>query len=289
MLPRPTRRGVNHGRQPADPHRTRQHGRDRGAGGPLLGRADAALAAEFPHRRRAHAAAADPRARRCRSKRRRAPTWRWARSTARSARRSSRPPTRSIDGKLDDDFPLVVWQTGSGTQTNMNVNEVHRQPRHRDPRRPASAARQPVHPNDHVNLGQSSNDSFPTAMHIAAAVEIDCRLLPALRALHDALARQGEGIRRHRQDRPHASAGCDAADARPGVRRLCDARSSSASRASRRRCRGSTPLAQGGTAVGTGLNAKKGFAERFAAELAADHRPRLSSPRAEQVRGAGRA
>jgi fumarate hydratase class II len=73
-----------------------------------------------------------------------------------------------IDGKLDDHFPLVVWQTGSGTQTNMNAQRGDRQPRQRDARR--QARRQaPVHPNDHVNMSQSSNDSFPTAMHIAAA------------------------------------------------------------------------------------------------------------------------
>ena len=88
-----------------------------------------------------------------------------------------------IDGKLDDHFPLVVWQTGSGTQTNMNVNEVIANARQRDARRQARAPRSPVHPNDHVNMSQSSNDSFPTAMHIAAAEEIVHRLMPALTQL----------------------------------------------------------------------------------------------------------
>src|SRR3982075_4354537 len=91
-----------------------------------------------------------------------------------------------IDGKLDDHFPLVVWQTGSGTQTNMNLNEVIAN-RANELLGGELGAKTPVHPNDHVNMSQSSNDSFPTAMHIAAAIEIDAQLLPALAHLHAAL------------------------------------------------------------------------------------------------------
>src|SRR3984885_10727994 len=92
-----------------------------------------------------------------------------------------------IDGKLDDHFPLVVWQTGSGTQTNMNLNEVIAN-RANEMLGGKLGAKQPVHPNDHVNMSQSSNDSFPTAMHIAAATEITGSLLPALAQLRRALA-----------------------------------------------------------------------------------------------------
>src|SRR5579883_1738350 len=97
-----------------------------------------------------------------------------------------------LAGKHDQEFPLVVWQTGSGTQTNMNVNEVLAN-RANEMLGGTRGAKHPVHPNDHVNRGQSSNDSFPTAMHIAAVEEIERRLLPALRHLHRALqAKAGE-------------------------------------------------------------------------------------------------
>src|ERR1700682_3334234 len=98
-----------------------------------------------------------------------------------------------IEGKLDDHFPLVVWQTGSGTQTNMNANEVIS---NRAIEMPGGelASKKPVHPNDHVNRGQSSNDSFPTAMHIAAVLQIHRRLLPALRHLRDALAQKSKAF-----------------------------------------------------------------------------------------------
>src|SRR6202044_890898 len=92
-----------------------------------------------------------------------------------------------IAGKLDDHFPLVVWQTGSGTQTNMNANEVISN-RAIELLGGTVGSKKPVHPNDHVNYGQSSNDSFPTAMHIAAGEEVNARLLPALRHLHQSLA-----------------------------------------------------------------------------------------------------
>ena len=124
-----------------------------------------------------------------------------------------------IDGKLDDHFPLVVWQTGSGTQTNMNVNEVIAN-RANELLGGKLGAKSPVHPNDHVNMSQSSNDCFPTAMHIAAAEEIARRLDPALAHLHDALQVKDQGVRPHRQDRPHPHPGRDAAHARPGILRL---------------------------------------------------------------------
>ena len=124
-----------------------------------------------------------------------------------------------IDGKLDDHFPLVVWQTGSGTQTNMNVNEVIAN-RANEMLGGKLGAKSPVHPNDHVNMSQSSNDCFPTAMHIAAAEEIARLLDPALAHLQDALQHKSQGVRAHRQDRPHPHPGRDAAHARPGILRL---------------------------------------------------------------------
>src|SRR5438094_4450847 len=98
-----------------------------------------------------------------------------------------------IDGKLDDHFPLVVWQTGSGTQTNMNLNEVIAN-RANELLGGELGAKRPVHPNDHVNLSQSSNDCFPTAMHIAAVEEISRRLIPALAHLHAALERKARSF-----------------------------------------------------------------------------------------------
>ena len=105
---------------------------------------------------------------------------------ARRAKAIMRAAQEIIDGKLDDHFPLSVWQTGSGTQTNMNVNEVIAN-RANEKLGGALGAKSPIHPNDHVNMSQSSNDSFPTAMHIAAAQEISQRLVPALTHLHAAL------------------------------------------------------------------------------------------------------
>ncbi len=171
-----------------------------------------------------------------------------------------------IDGKHDGEFPLVVWQTGSGTQTNMNMNEVlaNRASELLGGKRGADRL---VHPNDQVNLGQSSNDSFPTAMHIAAAMEIDRRLLPALALLHRALGDKAKEFadivkigRTHLQDatplRLGSEFGAYARQIENGIARV----------------KATLPrlyqLAQGGTAVGTGLNAQKGFAERFAAAAA---------------------
>ncbi|WP_448951754.1 class II fumarate hydratase [Labrys neptuniae] len=170
------------------------------------------------------------------------------------------------DGRLDDEFPLVVWQTGSGTQTNMNANEVISN-RAIELIGGVMGSKKPVHPNDHVNRGQSSNDTFPTAMHVAAAREIHDRLLPALSHLASALERKAEAFkdiikigRTHLQDATPLSLGQEfsgyAAQLRQGIRRV------EAGLAEL------MPLAQGGTAVGTGLNTREGFAERVAAELA---------------------
>jgi fumarate hydratase class II len=171
-----------------------------------------------------------------------------------------------IAGKLDEHFPLVVWQTGSGTQTNMNVNEVIAN-RAIELLGGTLGSKTPVHPNDHVNMSQSSNDSFPTAMHIAAVMEMQGRLLPALRHLKEALserARAFAGIvkigRTHLQDATPVTLGQEfgayARQIELGIARVetCLPRL--------------YPLAQGGTAVGTGLNARPEFAERFAAAVA---------------------
>ena len=170
-------------------------------------------------------------------------------------------------GNHDDEFPLVVWQTGSGTQTNMNANEVIAG-RANEILTGARGGKKPVHPNDHVNLGQSSNDSFPTAMHIAAAMEMQLTLLPSLAALEKALAQKAVAFqsivkigRTHLQDATPMTLGQEfsgyAAQIALGIERVkaCLPRL--------------FPLAQGGTAVGTGLNAKKGFAESFAQKVAA--------------------
>ena len=170
------------------------------------------------------------------------------------------------DGKHDDQFPLVVWQTGSGTQSNMNVNEVI-----------ANAAnlrlggklgaKSPLHPNDHVNMSQSSNDSVPTAMHIAAAIEIERHLKPALAHLHaalDAKAGQFDRIvkigRTHLMDATPVTLGQEfsgyAAQVKSALVRIAAAQ------------RDLFPLAQGGTAVGTGINSKPEFAARFAKRIA---------------------
>ena len=172
-----------------------------------------------------------------------------------------------IAGELDDHFPLKIWQTGSGTQTNMNANEVIAN-RANEVLGAPLGSKSPLHPNDHVNLSQSSNDSFPTAMHIAAAEEIHHRLLPALRLLHRALdAKAGEFAelikigRTHMQDATPITLGQEfsgyAKQIERGVQRV---------ELTEGRLR---ELAQGGTAVGTGLNAIEGFDERFAAEVSA--------------------
>jgi fumarate hydratase class II len=171
-----------------------------------------------------------------------------------------------IEGKLDDHFPLVVWQTGSGTQTNMNANEVISN-RAIEMLGGEKGSKKPVHPNDHVNRSQSSNDSFPTAMHIAAAEEISHRLIPALEHLHTELHKKCQAFksiikigRTHLQDATPLTLGQEfsgyAFQVSQSVKRAMGA------------LKDLYPLAQGGTAVGTGLNAPPGFADRFAREVA---------------------
>ena len=171
-----------------------------------------------------------------------------------------------IDGTLIDHFPLVVWQTGSGTQTNMNANEVIAN-RAIEMLGGALGSKHPVHPNDHVNMGQSSNDSFPTAMHIAAVEEIHHRLVPGLGHLQSALAVKAEGFadiikigRTHLQDATPLTLGQEFSGYAKQIEYAIA------------RVEGTLPrlyqLAQGGTAVGTGLNSTVGFAERFAEEAA---------------------
>ncbi len=122
-------------------------------------------------------------------------------------------------GSLDDHFPLFIWQTGSGTQTNMNANEVIAN-RAIELVGGVLGSKDPVHPNDHVNMGQSSNDTYPTAMHVAIVSLVTASLLPSVTQLRDALAAPGTGVRGHRQDRADPSPGRRAAHPGPGVRRL---------------------------------------------------------------------
>src|SRR5262249_41573007 len=168
-----------------------------------------------------------------------------------------------IAGRLDDHFPLRVWQTGSGTQTNMNVNEVIAN-RAIELAGGTLGSKQPIHPNDHVNMSQSSNDTFPTAMHIAAATAVHENLLPAVKELHTALDAKSKDFadvvkigRTHLQDATPLTVGQEMSGWSALVARdierieavqpgLCD-------------------LAIGGTAVGTGLNTHPEFAERMAA------------------------
>ena len=242
------------------PHRDRQLRPDRGARRPLLGRADPALAAEFPHRRAS--------ACRCRVVHALGIVKQAAAETnralglldARRGRRHRRAAHEVIDGKLDDHFPLVVWQTGSGTQTNMNVNEVIAN-RANEMLGGKLGGKTPVHPNDHVNMSQSSNDCFPTAMHIAAARgdrrRPDSGARPTARARcaqkEKAFAKIVKIGRTHMQDATPLTLGQEfsgyAAQVESGIARL------------RVAVKELYPLAQGGTAVGTGLNAKPEFAQ----------------------------
>jgi fumarate hydratase class II len=172
-----------------------------------------------------------------------------------------------IEGKLDAHFPLVVWQTGSGTQSNMNANEVISN-RAIEMLGGEMGSKKPVHPNDHVNMSQSSNDTFPTAMHIACSVEVVNRLLPALRHLHKALDAKAKAWadiikigRTHTQDATPVTLGQEfsgyAQQIGNGIKRI----------------EMTLPmlmeLAQGGTAVGTGLASPVGFAEKVAERIAA--------------------
>ncbi|WP_370207649.1 class II fumarate hydratase [Pararhodobacter marinus] len=171
-----------------------------------------------------------------------------------------------IEGKFDDNFPLVVWQTGSGTQSNMNANEVISN-RAIEMLGGEKGSKKPVHPNDHCNMGQSSNDTFPTAMHVAIGMQARDVLLPGLKKLHAALAAKSEEFkdiikigRTHTQDATPLTLGQEfggyAHQVAQGIKRV-------------EMCLPDIyELAQGGTAVGTGLNTRKGFAEKVAAEIA---------------------
>ncbi|MFO1141065.1 MAG: class II fumarate hydratase [Amaricoccus sp.] len=172
-----------------------------------------------------------------------------------------------VEGKWDSEFPLVVWQTGSGTQSNMNANEVISN-RAIELLGGEKGSKKPVHPNDHVNMSQSSNDTYPTAMHIAAAMTARDVTLPGLQKLHGALVDKAIAFkdiikigRTHTQDATPLTLGQEfggyAFQVEQGIKRVTAA------------LHNIYPLAQGGTAVGTGLNAKKGFAEKVAARIAA--------------------
>ncbi|HET6320480.1 MAG TPA: class II fumarate hydratase [Hyphomicrobium sp.] len=172
-----------------------------------------------------------------------------------------------MEGKLDAHFPLAVWQTGSGTQSNMNANEVISN-RAIEMLGGEKGSKKPVHPNDHVNMSQSSNDTFPTAMHIACAEEIAHRLIPALQKLRNALNDKAQAWkdivkigRTHTQDATPLTLGQEFSgytqQVENGIGRIEQTLPSL------------MELAQGGTAVGTGLNAPKGFAEKIAERIAA--------------------
>ncbi|HEX2559779.1 class II fumarate hydratase, partial [Phenylobacterium sp.] len=182
-----------------------------------------------------------------------------------------------IDGKLDDHFPLVVWQTGSGTQSNMNANEVISN-RAIEMLGGTMGSKSPVHPNDHVNMSQSSNDTYPTAMHIACAEEVARHVMPALEHLHSALNAKTKAFahiikigRTHTQDATPLTLGQEfggyAHQVAMSVRRIKES------------LYGLYELAQGGTAVGTGLNAPVGFAEKVAERIASiTHLPFVTAP-----------
>ncbi|MBD8475090.1 class II fumarate hydratase [Pseudomonas sp. CFBP 8770] len=172
-----------------------------------------------------------------------------------------------LAGEHDDQFPLVVWQTGSGTQSNMNVNEVIAG-RANELAGKGRGGKSPVHPNDHVNRSQSSNDCFPTAMHIAAVQAVQADLLPAIAALGEGLAElAGRHMQLVKTGRTHMM---DATPITFGQEvSAYVAQLEYAQKAIRNALPAVCELAQGGTAVGTGLNAPKGFGEAIAAELAA--------------------
>jgi len=171
-----------------------------------------------------------------------------------------------IEGKLNDHFPLVVWQTGSGTQSNMNANEVISN-RAIEILGGEMGSKKPVHPNDHVNMSQSSNDTYPTAMHVACAEQVVSDLLPALKHLHAALKAKSDAWqsiikigRTHTQDATPLTLGQEfggyAQQVANGIERI------------EQTLPKLMELAQGGTAVGTGLNAPVGFAEKVAEKIA---------------------
>lgn len=172
---------------------------------------------------------------------------------------------RIIDGEFSDNFPLVVWQTGSGTQSNMNMNEVIANICN-EKLAGKKGTKSPIHPNDHVNRGQSSNDTFPTAMHIATILSVKQKLLPALEKMYDILSAQSKEWaeivkigRTHLQDATPISLGQEfsgyAQQVKMSIKRI------------NKSLEDVHYLAQGGTAVGTGINCHKDFAEQFAAEV----------------------
>ncbi len=173
-----------------------------------------------------------------------------------------------IDGKLAGNFPLAIWQTGSGTQTNMNINEVISN-RAIEILGGVKGSKKPVHPNDHVNMSQSSNDTFPTAMHVATVCEINESLIPALEYLHNAFAKKRDEFkdiikigRTHLQDATPLTLGQEFSGY---VTQL------EFSKARVKAClKHLSYLAQGGTAVGTGINCPKGFAEAIAKNISAE-------------------
>lgn len=171
-----------------------------------------------------------------------------------------------IEGKLANEFPLSVWQTGSGTQSNMNANEVIAN-RAIEILGGVIGSKSPVHPNDHVNMGQSSNDTFPAVMHISAAVEVHNSLIPALKTLHASLKKKEKEFdsivkigRTHLQDATPMTLGQEFSGYAKQVEFAIDRIETTLPRLHQ--------LAQGGTAVGTGINSKKGFAEKFASTVA---------------------
>jgi fumarate hydratase class II len=182
-----------------------------------------------------------------------------------------------IDGKLDDHFPLVVWQTGSGTQSNMNANEVISN-RAIEVLKGQMGSKSPIHPNDHVNMSQSSNDTYPTAMHIACAEQVARHVMPALEHLHAALKKKADEFahiikigRTHTQDATPLTLGQEfggySHQVAMSVRRIKET------------LYGLYELAQGGTAVGTGLNAPIGFDKKVAEKIAAiTHLPFVTAP-----------
>lgn len=182
-----------------------------------------------------------------------------------------------IDGKLDDHFPLVVWQTGSGTQSNMNANEVISN-RAIEVLKGKMGSKSPIHPNDHVNMSQSSNDTYPTAMHIACAEQVARHVMPALEHLHAALKKKADEFahiikigRTHTQDATPLTLGQEfggySHQVAMAVRRIKET------------LYGLYELAQGGTAVGTGLNAPIGFDKKVAEKIAAiTHLPFVTAP-----------
>ena len=232
--------------------------------GEAVGRRDRQGRRELPGLRRASAGAGDPLAG-AHQGRRGARERRPGQARPGLAESIAGAADRVGAGEYDDQFPIDVFQTGSGTSSNTNANEVI-----------ANLAGDEAHPNDHVNMGQSSNDVFPSAVHLAALDEATNDLLPALEQLEASFA-QGERVQGHRQVRAHAPDGRGPGDARPGVRRL-----RRADAAGPERVRNALPqVAQiplGGTATGTGLNTHPQFAEKVRALLSAHSGLEISAP-----------